>query len=171
MADLTITMYQDDDLTMPTVQKNVEQSQPANDIINNDPFYPAIELVQLRNAMRIDSNVPNERLKEAALHAVLDVNTELEAFKAKQLEANVTTLADIKSVMIDNQNQQIYYYLRAVYCLAVATLYERYASYDLTNDGEKRMMMLEESIGDLRRDARFAIRAILGKPKITATLL
>lgn len=171
MADLTITMYPDDDLAMPTVQKNVEQSQPANDIINNDPFYPNIELTVLRNAMRIDSNVPNERLKEATLHAVLDVNEELTAFKAAQLEANVTTLANIQSVMIDNQNQQTHHYLRAVYCLAVATLYERYASYDLTNDGEKRMTMLEESIGDLRRDARFAIRTILGKPKITATLL
>lgn len=85
MADLTITMYPDDDLAMPTVQKNVEESQPANDIINNDPFYPNIELTPLRNAMRIDSNVPNERLKEAALHAVLDVNTELEAFKANHI--------------------------------------------------------------------------------------
>lgn len=171
MADITIPMYANDDLTMPEVQNSVEQAQPSNDIIQNDPFYPDIELSLLRHTMRIDSNISNDRIKEATINAILDVNNELTAFREEKFDNGFNTLADIPSPTVNQINRETHHYLRAVYCLAVATLYERYASYDLTNDGEKRMTMLEESIDDLRRDARFAIRDILGKPKITAKLL
>ncbi|MDA5624413.1 head completion/stabilization protein, partial [Pasteurella multocida] len=71
------------------------------------------------------------------------------------------------SGMIGNQSVLVYRYKRAVYCLALANLYERYASYDTANDGEKKMELLQESINQIRRDARFAINDILGRRRIT----
>lgn len=65
----------------------------------------------------------------------------------------------------------IYRYKRAVNCLALANLYERYASYDSTNDGEKKMDLLKDSINELRRDARFAISDIIGKRRVDAELI
>ncbi|WP_298667083.1 head completion/stabilization protein, partial [uncultured Haemophilus sp.] len=49
--------------------------------------------------------------------------------------------------------------------------YERYASYDSTNDGEKKMDLLKDSINELRRDARFAISDIIGKRRVDAELI
>ncbi|MGC6246658.1 head completion/stabilization protein, partial [Pasteurella multocida] len=86
-------------------------------------------------------------------------------------KSTYATLAEMPSGMIGNQSVLVYRYKRAVYCLALANLYERYASYDTTNDGEKKMELLQESINQIRRDARFAINDILGRRRITTELI
>lgn len=152
MADLNISFSP----TETALNKQSKQSLNSNAICP-DRFFPAVDLKALRLAMRIDSNITTERLKQACLAAIYQINDELAALKQ----------ADVGEV---NESRR-YHYLNAVYCLTAASLYERYASYDLTNDGEKRMAILDQSVDDLRRDARFSVRTLLGKRKITAALL
>lgn len=152
MADLNISFSP----TETALNEQRKQSLNSNAICP-DRFFPAVDLKALRLAMRIDSNITTERLKQACLAAIYQINDELAALS----QASTEEL---------NQHQR-YHYLNAVYCLTAASLYERYASYDLTNDGEKRMAILDQSVDDLRRDARFSVRTLLGKRKITAALL
>jgi len=62
-------------------------------------------------------------------------------------------------------------YLRAVRCLAAANLVERFRSFDTTNDGHLYADRLDATIDDLRRDARWAVRDILGQRRTTVELI
>jgi len=96
------------------------------------------------------------------------VNAELSTFK---IQSKHDSLEQITAPSINGESVLIYRYKRAVSCLALANLYERYASYDSTNDGEKKMAQLKDSIDELRRDARFAISDILGRKRVDAELI
>ena len=95
-------------------------------------------------------------------------NAELSTFKTQSKHDG---LEQITAPYINGESVLIYRYKRAVSCLALANLYERYASYDSTNDGEKKMAQLKDSIDELRRDARFAISDILGRKRVDAELI
>ncbi|AUK49414.1 head completion/stabilization protein [Pasteurella multocida] len=168
MSDGTISIKIAHDYDMKSVQQAVERDKQNEEFIQNDEFFPNIVISEFRNASRLDGTVTIDRLKEALFEAVASVNDELNNFKQS---ATHTTLAEIPSGRVGNQSVLVYRYKRAVYCLALANLYERYASYDTTNDGEKKMELLQESINQIRRDARFAINDILGRRRITTELI
>ncbi|MFC0989585.1 head completion/stabilization protein [Pasteurella multocida] len=168
MSDGTISIKIAHDYDMKSVQQAVEGDKQNEAFIQNDKFFPNIVISEFRNASRLDGTVTIDRLKEALFEAVASVNDELNNFKQS---ATHTTLAEMPSGRVGNQSVLVYRYKRAVYCLALANLYERYASYDTTNDGEKKMELLQESINQIRRDARFAINDILGRRRITTELI
>ena len=62
-------------------------------------------------------------------------------------------------------------YQRAVYATAKAELIERYRDFDSTDAGQRRAETMELSVDDYRRQARYAIRDILGRPRATVELL
>ncbi|WLY65022.1 head completion/stabilization protein [Pasteurella multocida] len=134
MSDGTISIKIAHDYDMKSVQQAVERDKQNEEFIQNDEFFPNIVISEFRNASRLDGTVTIDRLKEALFEAVASVNDELNNFKQS---ATHTTLAEIPSGRVGNQSVLVYRYKRAVYCLALANLYERYASYDTTNDGEK----------------------------------
>lgn len=168
MSDGSISIKLAPDYEMKAVQKIVEDYGQGEDIIKNDGYFPDIKISDFRNQTRIDGTVTTARLKDALIEAIASVNQELRTFKAQN---PLATLASVESTTINNESLLVYRYKRAVHCLAQANLYERYASYDTTNDGEKKMELLQESIGQLRRDARFAVADILNKHRITAELI
>ena len=96
------------------------------------------------------------------------VNAELSTFKTQSKHDG---LEQITAPYINGESVLIYRYKRAVSCLALANLYERYAGYDTTNDGERKMEMLQESIDQLRRDARFAVSDMLATHRINVELI
>lgn len=168
MSDGTISIKIAQNYDMRSVQEQVERDKQNEAFIQNDEFFPNIVISEFRNASRLDGTVTIDRLKEALFEAIASVNDELKHFKQSATHA---TLAEIPSLTVGNQSVLVYSYKRAVYCLAQANLYERYASYDTTNDGEKKMELLQESIEQIRRDARFAINDIIGRPRITTELI
>lgn len=168
MLDGSISVKLAPNLEMSNLQKQVETMDAEQGLITNDGFFPSISISRFRNLQRLDGTVTETRLKDALIEAMATVNDELAEFKAS---ANSTSLAALPGAEIDGESILVYRYKRAVHCLATANLYERYASYDTTADGEKKMDMLQESINQLRRDARFAITDILAKKRINVELL
>ena len=77
----------------------------------------------------------------------------------------------MESEQINGESILVQRYKRGVYCLTVANLYERYRAYDTTKDGAEKAEEFENSVDDLRRDARFAIRDILGKTRVDVELI
>ncbi|MGX2951352.1 head completion/stabilization protein [Ursidibacter sp. B-7004-1] len=53
----------------------------------------------------------------------------------------------------------------------MANLYERYRSFDSTKEGADKAQEYENSVDDLRRDARFAIRDLLNINRWTSELI
>lgn len=139
--------------------------------IGNADFWPDIDGGKLRDAMRIDSSVTDARLETAAVNAMLEANRELRSYRTKQQAAGYATLEDVPAEQINGESQWLYLYRRVIYCGALAELVERYKSYDATNSGEQKVTEEESSADQLRRDARKALRTILGISHATVELL
>lgn len=136
--------------------------------ITSHPFWPAINTATLRDVMRIDNDITMARLKHGIITAIAQVNQDLISYRQQQ---TATTLADVTAENIGDESQLVHHYRRAVYCLTRANLIERLRDYDTTKDGEGRAESLEQTVTDLRRDARFAVRAILGTTHTTVELI
>lgn len=139
--------------------------------IANDGFFPSINPVDARDAMRMDGTVTAERLRNSLIDAISSVNDELAAWKAAQNVAGHATLADVPAGTVDEISVHLHRYKRAVYAMSKANLIERYRDFDSTNSGNKKADQMENPIDDLRRDARWAISDILGIGRTTVELI
>ncbi|MBU9562272.1 hypothetical protein FEP95_02021 [Burkholderia multivorans] len=145
--------------------------QTAAPPIANDAFYPDVSLEHARDTMRLDGSVTDPRLRHELLAAIASVNDELRTARAAWRDAGFARLADVPADQLDGESVLLQHYRRAVYCLAKATLIERYRDYDTTGDGARRADELEPQSDELRRDARWAISDIVGRPRVTVELI
>ena len=144
---------------------------PDEGEITNSPFWPAISLPDLRETVRLDGTVTTARLKHAVIDAITSVNRDLaDWIIARQAEGH-TTLAAVPSEVINGESVHLHSYRRAVYAMTRANLLERYTDYSATGDGVKGADAKIISSDDLYRDARFAIRDILGTTHNTVELI
>ena len=144
---------------------------PDEGEITSSPFWPAISLPDLRETVRLDGTVTTARLKHAVIDAITSVNRDLADWRrARQAEGH-TTLAAVPSEVINGESVHLHSYRRAVYAMTRANLLERYTDYSATGDGVKGADAKIISSDDLLRDARFAIRDILGTTHNTVELI
>lgn len=169
MSDGAISIKLAPSYQMQGVQQRVDTYQRNENTIENERFYPDLSIADVRNELRIDGTVTTARLKDALIEAMASINAELKPLKIAYPEA--TELRQTDNREINGENVAEYRYKRAVKSLALANLYERYAGYDTTNDGERKMEMLQESIDQLRRDARFAVSDLLAIHRINVELI
>ncbi|AEB58226.1 head completion/stabilization protein [Ectopseudomonas mendocina] len=144
-------------------------AQPFN--LTNDGFWPDIDAAHLRERQRIGSNVTNARLEEAAVAAMISVNRELRTLKLRYMAQGAETLKDVPAEQIQDESELVHTYRRAIYSTASAEVAERYRTYSATNSGAAKGEQEEQSADDYRRDARFAIRDLLGISRSTVVLL
>lgn len=143
----------------------------ASGLISSDPFWPGIDLDELRATLRIDSSVSLARLETAVVAAIISVNRELDAWRLGKQAEGITALVDVPGVKIQDKSAYEHLYLRAVQAAAGAEVCERYRGYDTTASGAKNAEENTPTIDDYRRDQRWAIRDFLGKPRTTVELL
>lgn len=140
-------------------------------ILTNDGFWPDIDANHLRERQRIGGNVSNARLEEAAVAAMISVNRELRTLKLRYMAAGADTLAAVPAEQIQDESELVHTYRRAIYSTASAEIADRYRNYSATNTGAAKGEEEEQSADDYRRDARFAIRDLLGISRTTVELL
>ncbi|WP_269503711.1 head completion/stabilization protein [Burkholderia sp. IMCC1007] len=157
-------------VSTPPLPRAPVEAEPATPI-KNDPFYPDMALERARDTMRLDGTVTNPRLRHELLDAIASVNDELRSARAAWQDAGATQLADVPAEQLDGESVLLHHYRRAVYCQAKASLIERYRDYDTTGDGARRADELEPQGDELRRDARWAISALLRRPRVTVELI
>jgi hypothetical protein len=139
--------------------------------ITNDGFWPDIDITTAREAMRLDGTVTDARLVHALTAAIIEVSGDVRAWKYEQIGKGLNTLAEVPADVIAGGSMRVHAYRRAVYCLANADLIERMPDYDTTATGLKRAEQLEPAAGDHRRNARWAVSDLLGKPRTVVRLL
>jgi hypothetical protein len=125
-------------------------------------FWPDISPAAAREAMRLNGTVTGMRLRHALVEAIASVNSELADWRVRQVATGYSSLQAVPSEEVDGQSILVARWVRAVYATAAADLYERYRGFDTTGKAEKRADEEDCAADDLRRDARLAIRAILG---------
>lgn len=144
---------------------------PDEGQVTSDPFWPAISLADLRDTVRLDGTVTTVRLKHAVIDAITSVNRDLADWRRAREAEGVATLAAVPGEVINGESAYLHSYRRAVYAMTRANLLERYTDYSATGDGVKGADAKIISSDDLYRDARFAIRDILGTTHITVALI
>lgn len=125
-------------------------------------FWPELDGAHLRAAMRLTAAVTDARLEVAAVNAMIEANRELAGYRLAREAEGHSTLVDVPADQVNGESHLLHLYRRVIYCAATAELIERYQSYDATNSGEQRASEEESSPDQLRRDARKALRTILG---------
>ncbi|WP_290435842.1 head completion/stabilization protein, partial [Aeromonas caviae] len=146
-------------------------TSPAEGEIDSSPFWPAISLPDLRDTVRLDGTVTTARLKHAVIDAITSVNRDLADWRRAREAEGVASLAAVPGEVINGESAYLHSYRRAVYAMTRANLLERYTDYSATGDGVKGADAKIISSDDLYRDARFAIRDILGTTHITVALI
>lgn len=144
---------------------------PDEGEITNSPFWPAISLPDLRETVRLDGTVTTARLTHAVIDAITSVNRDLADWRRAREAEGVATLAAVPGEVINGESAYLHSYRRAVYAMTRANLLERYTDYSATGDGVKGADAKVVSSDDLYRDARFAIRDIIGTTHITVELI
>jgi Phage head completion protein (GPL). len=139
--------------------------------INTDPFWPSIDLDNLRATLRIDASVTPARLETAVITAAINLNNELRQWKTNQLAAGYMTLSDVPGDQINDVSVQVHLYLRAIEAGTGAEVCERYRDYSATNSGSQKAEELTPNIDDYRRDLRWAVRDFLGIGRTTVELI
>lgn len=135
------------------------QTRNAPEILTSvDTFYPNINLVDLRQTMRLDGKVTEQRLRHAVDGAVNRVQGNLIEWRATQTAITLT-------------DHQFDTYLRAIYAYAAAAVQESMAGYDSTLDGRTRGDELATYAEQLMRDGHWAVRDLQGKPRTTVELI
>ena len=143
----------------------------ASGHINTDPFWPSIDLDNLRATLRIDASVTPARLETAVIAAAIDLNRELSDWRAAQQAAGYATLADVPGDRIKDVSVQAHLYRRAIEAATGAEVCERYRDYSSTNTGNNKAEETAPTIDDYRRDLRWAVRDFLGKNRTTVELI
>lgn len=151
---------------LPTNPTNKDEGE-----VSSAKFWPVIKLKDLRDIMRTDGTITTERLRHAVIDAVAAVNSDLSGWAINRQGDGYTALADVPSESIANEPVLVHWYRRAVYSMARANLYERYLDSSATAEAVKDTDARDQTANDLYRDARFAIRDILGETHTTVELI
>ncbi|CAE6841553.1 hypothetical protein R69746_06947 [Paraburkholderia aspalathi] len=139
--------------------------------LTNDGWFPDIDLDDLREAMRLDGTVTYERIRPSTLDAMGSINAELGTWQAAQIAAGHADLESVPAPQLGGVSTQVLRYRRAVYHLVRADLTEQYRAYDSTKSGGLKAEDLEHTIGESRRNARWAVNDIQGLRRSTVELI
>jgi hypothetical protein len=120
--------------------------------------------------MRLNGTVTDERLVDAVVSTVINVNGELADWKAASIAAGAV---DVESMtpQIGGKSVKATLYRTAVYRMSKADLTERYRDFDSTKSGAHEADQLDTTVDDDRRAARWAIRDLLGLNRTTIELI
>lgn len=139
--------------------------------ISNIPFFPAINVNDFRNTQRLDGTITTPRIKTAIIDAILTVNEDLYSWRLAKQMNGINSISDLTDELINGESKFVILYKIAVYSWANALLNEQYINFDATAKAKSDIDPDVESIGNLYRNARNAIRDILGKSRSTMELI
>ena len=109
--------------------------------------------------------MPPARLRSAIKTGIAETNAELYEWRALQIAAGFTQLADVPAEKIDGESERVFHYLSAVCAMTTATLYERYRGVDASAKGDKKADSIDTTIDDLWRDMRWSVARLQDKPR------
>ena len=139
--------------------------------ITNDGWFPDLDGAHLRAALRLDGSVTDARLEVATVNALIEVNHELDLYRRARQEEGHANLTAVPASQLQGESYLVHLYRRAIACSVGAELAERMRDYSATGDGAERADAQLPTADEYRRDARWAIRSILGRAHTTVELI
>lgn len=145
---------------------------PPGTTMDCGPFWPVIDVNHYRDSQRIGGTaIPDARVKDALMNAVITVDGDLFTWRADQEIAGYATLVAVPSDQLGGKSRVERLWQRAVYAHASAELRETHGDVTATGAGQGRAEWLDMSADDYRRNAIHAIRDILGTNRTVVELI
>lgn len=139
---------------------------PSQIEIKSDPFYPTVALDRIREIVRIDGAVTNERLKQTIIEEVIDLNRLL-----IRLKDQASKLSDLSKLQVNDLPETDYLYVSAIANGVAAKVNENYRNYDSSDSGVKKAKDAECTVDDYRRNKQWAIQQLLGENHTVVELI
>lgn len=158
-------------VSLPPLTDNEVATPRPPEVVANDGFWPDIDMVQLREAIRLDTTIPTNRLIDAVRNAMLDLNRQFDPWRTTIGLGYGALHAVPPRRMIGEVSDYVLLYTRALYSLVGADLGERLLSQMATAAGDDRRDSLSSEISQHRRNARWAVSDFIGRRRVVCELL
>lgn len=142
--------------TSTFIPRQAPRVMVADEVVNFDPFFPNVSLSAYRAEYKADDMVTDVRLKENIETAIIFINDSL-----RQLRSGGLRLSDT----------QAHLYLRAVYHRTKIYIYEQSKDIDVTGHGGKTAESYLSKIRQEQQREREAIRLLIGRTRVTVSLV
>lgn len=146
---------------------------PANEeaLVSNNGWWPSIDPQTVRQTARLDGTVTPARLRQAIVMAVADCNAELALWQLAQQTAGIDNPDNLPGPTVADKPVALAYYQQAIVSHVQAGLAERNRDVDTTGTGDKKAAELESTADMHRRNLRWAISSITGRPRTSVELI
>ncbi|AMO55981.1 head completion/stabilization protein [Endozoicomonas montiporae] len=119
--------------------------QTPEKTIQNQPFWPDLELADFVDNYRIPSDLPEGTVTGHLINAAIQVNSRLVTYRAEQRQSGYEHLEQVPSEVINGQSIQVTLYHRAVCCMGKASVLRDFASIDRREPAENQAKTGEET--------------------------
>ena len=119
--------------------------QTPEKTIQNQPFWPDLELADFVENYRIPTDLPEGTVTGHLVNAMILVNSRLESYRSEQQQAGHEHLEQVPSEAINGQSLQVTLYHRAVCCMGKAIVLRDFASIDRREPAENQAKTGEET--------------------------
>lgn len=146
-------------------------SPAVADMVGGDGWYPQLGIAAFRDAMRVGGTVTAARAREALIGGMLSAAVDLQAWRAGQEAAGITSLAAASTIQLGGESRAVILWRRAVHAFAMADLVETHGEISATEAGRDQREAQAASADDHRRNATMAIRDLVGRTRSKVTLV
>lgn len=156
---------------------SAQQSDYYDVDLDNEGFFPRINIAEWQCRFSIDSRKPASVLQDIVQGAMIAVNRDLSNFRCAQMDAGYLELSKVPCAQIGTDSELIILYVRAVHNRAAAEYLAEFADYattdatDVRKSGAQRVASKQELADQYYASAIRAIRLIKGDPETHVALV
>ena len=146
---------------------NLPAMPPAElEIVASPEFFPVVSMQAVRDFVRVDESVTDNRLAQLVKEETLDVMRLLEPLTAK-----AATLAELSKRHINGEPEMVIWYFSAIANGVGAKVCEKYRNYDSTNKGSDKAAEVSATIDEYRRNKMWALAQMQGRNQTVVELI
>ncbi|KNC95748.1 head completion/stabilization protein [Trabulsiella odontotermitis] len=137
--------------------------------VTNDGWWPDTDVADFQSQRSIPASIKTETVASALLMAIGEANAELAAYQSAQRAKGFSSAKDVTGPSAGGVNQLCAQYLKIIFARAKAELMGEITSAERekANPGQQS----EDTRDRLLAEASFAIRNIMGHPRVTVDLI
>ena len=148
-----------------------KQSEPREGTIENQPFWPDVDIGQFCLDYRAPSELETGTIKAHLSHAMMETNIQLVDYRHQKMDEGYDTLAEVPAETIADESRLLMLYRRAVSCRCKAIICRDYPTIDRREPAENQAKTSYDTEVSNLCNADKAIRVFLELSDITVDLL
>ncbi|WP_067585619.1 head completion/stabilization protein [Endozoicomonas ascidiicola] len=147
------------------------KAPPESTTIENQPFWPDLDLHEFSVNYRVPNEMNTGTTKEHLVQAMTDINLRLSMFRFELESLGDLNLEDVPAEHIAGESILMVLYRRAVFCRAKASICRDYPTIDRREPADNQAKSAPETETTYLRFADEAIRQMLNETDITVELI